>query len=1417
MRARTRVALTAWERVIGVGGLGLALALLAAAAPAAGAGAQWEWWAGADRDGHQGQPVTVRCHFLTGDVQLFPEAGTRVEFRHPSGATFSFEMGEHAEPHWYERRHQYRVRIGFSGRIPASMPPGDYAMAFALVGHDQHGDPAGPFECQASSRFAVLESASPATLSATGREPVKVMVGRTYEFAVTVLGGTSSGVGLEAETSLTLDDGDGVTYVARLAQETWVSRGEPATLRFEAAEIPGPMQPGAYVPTLHLVGVPSSPAPNSAVLPLTSHPVTVTVPNDAPSLGYYANGIFPYRVVPDSVVVFEFRVLNLAKQNSALLDTSTTLVLDDGAGAIHAAALDGPMRIGPKEQATLRFAAERVPAAMALGRFPPTVHLRGTDITGAPYAQSYAMAYNKVSVVEYVPPALGISGVPGSISPDWVVQAEALGFRVTLVNPNQADITLDGRSILELPGMGHGASLSGPVYIEAGKQVVAVFTTERIAPTAIGPCTPRLTLVGDDFKGDPYECTIDLHDNVVTVRANGQGLGEAHDLPIHPARPSSQCAYPIDVYVENTSGDAIELDTDTRIEVYHASGARAAGALPEPVTIPPHSVCNLLFQSPYVSFAELPVGDYSPTLVLSGTRAGRPYSQALEVAASVSVKDTFGSVIGAGVIPDLLVASEGGTWLEDSMAGFGHETQILRIELQEVTPDLVQMDLRRDLLNDLWIDGGENWAIMWSEGASRRRKPLFLTPGPAAEWGKAYAVKLRAMAATPPASGGGGVSGAVNTRFRVIFDQSPSLSIDNVAASTPTLTVGEPFEVEVHVSNPKDYTIPMVHDDGEATGLLFTGPGGEDASAAFEVTTLTPVATVEAQSTAVLRFEVLPTAQPVGGVIAIDPRVVSEAQFLEGDIPYEEATRSATVFGSAQEPSVVALITGDDIPPETAFEIVGTLGEGGWYTSSVTVRLVATDNVGGSGVEATYYRVTPGGNWTPYAGAFTIGSEGEALVEAYSVDVAGNVEAPPQTLGLRIDTTPPALVVPADVMAEQSGVNGTSVDVGQASATDNLDPSPVVSDDAPALFPLGDTFVTWRAVDAAGNTTMAPQVVTVVNVIPVVDVGPDVALDEGQSLKGECSFLDPGGTSWGAEIDYDDGFADPSRTLSQPRFAFAHTFLDDGVCHVKATITDEHGAIGDDTLIATVANVAPTVGAILAPVEPIEVNAPIEPSATFTDPGALDTHVARWAWGDGLTSPGTVDETEGSIDGRHSYASPGVYTLTLNVFDDDRGEGESHFRYLVVYDPSGGFVTGGGWIPSPKGAYAPDPALTGKASFGFVAKYKKGANVPSGETEFQFRVADLHFHSLGYQWLVVSGPKAQFKGTGTINGGGDYGFLLTAIDGDRKEPVRADRFRIKIWDRGAEEVVYDNKMNEAEDGEASTGIGGGSIVVHKAK
>ena len=277
---------------------------------------------------------------------------------------------------------------------------------------------------------------------------------------------------------------------------------------------------------------------------------------------------------------------------------------------------------------------------------------------------------------------------------------------------------------------------------------------------------------------------------------------------------------------------------------------------------------------------------------------------------------------------------------------------------------------------------------------------------------------------------------------------------------------------------------------------------------------------------------------------------------------------------------------------------------------------------------------------------------------------------------------------------------------------------------------------------------------------------------------------------------------------------------------------DDAYLINDKGLIVAESNVgavvlgaiseAPVVGAISAN-DPVAKGSPVSVSAAFRDADTSATHTAVWSWGDGSSSsPGVVSETAGSgnASGSHAYSAAGVYTVSLKI-TDSAGLSAQISRDVVVYDDSAGYVTGGGWFMSPMGAFKQDFTLIGRATFGFVSKYQKGATVPTGNTEFQFQAANLNFHSDQYDWLVVAGARAQYKGTGTINGQGSYKFLLTAIDGDINGKPGQDRFRIKIWyyDSNFQQdvVVYDNQIDSNTEGGLTDGtlLGGGSIVIHQ--
>jgi sRNA-binding protein len=428
---------------------------------------------------------------------------------------------------------------------------------------------------------------------------------------------------------------------------------------------------------------------------------------------------------------------------------------------------------------------------------------------------------------------------------------------------------------------------------------------------------------------------------------------------------------------------------------------------------------------------------------------------------------------------------------------------------------------------------------------------------------------------------------------------------------------------------------------------------------------------------------------------------------------------------------------------------------------------------------------SPQGFWTVVQDGETPGFQWGRII--WNTEPEGN--EPPGT----------AIVVEARASDTEAGLGGQTF-------------QPIVNGE---LFSTSGRFIEVRVTLKASSGGVSPILSDIrilsTSLLPTVSSGGPYTVNEGSAVMLTASGSDPEGEVLAYEWDLDNNgsFETPGQSVT-----FLATGLDGPSSQtVSVRVTDSGNLSATDQTTVDVLNVAPTVAAISAPIVPVQVNTSVNTSANFTDPGTPDTHTAVWDWGDSSTSPGAVIESNGSgsVTGGHIYTTLGVYTVLLTVTDDDGGFDNEALQYIVVYDPNGGFVTGGGWINSPAGAYIPDPSLTGKATFGFVSKYQKGANVPTGNTEFQFHVANMNFKSTSYDWLVIAGTKAQYKGTGTINGAGEYKFMLTAIDGS------PDKFRIKIWDKATGEVIYDNQLGESDNADPTTALQGGSIVIHKAK
>ncbi|GFO64438.1 HYR domain-containing protein [Geomonas paludis] len=101
---------------------------------------------------------------------------------------------------------------------------------------------------------------------------------------------------------------------------------------------------------------------------------------------------------------------------------------------------------------------------------------------------------------------------------------------------------------------------------------------------------------------------------------------------------------------------------------------------------------------------------------------------------------------------------------------------------------------------------------------------------------------------------------------------------------------------------------------------------------------------------------------------------------------------------------------------------------------------------------------------------------GTTVVTWFASDAAGNIGSAKQNVTVQ-DTTAPVVTAPAAVVVEATAPN-SPVTIGTASATDAVGVKEITSD-APALYPVGTTVVTWTARDEAGNASTAKQSVTV--------------------------------------------------------------------------------------------------------------------------------------------------------------------------------------------------------------------------------------------------------------------------------------------------------------------------------------------------
>jgi len=190
---------------------------------------------------------------------------------------------------------------------------------------------------------------------------------------------------------------------------------------------------------------------------------------------------------------------------------------------------------------------------------------------------------------------------------------------------------------------------------------------------------------------------------------------------------------------------------------------------------------------------------------------------------------------------------------------------------------------------------------------------------------------------------------------------------------------------------------------------------------------------------------------------------------------------------------------------------------------------------------------------------------GETIVTWTATDIVGNTSSTEQKV-IVVDTTAPDLTIPEDQIVEATSIEDTLVEIGEAEAYDITGISSITNN-APEMFSLGSTVVTWVSIDSNGNATTFEQTITIVDTIPPsIFVPADIV---AEAVDPVLNFIELGGAT-----TYDHVGIESVTNDKPDSFSFGDTT-------VTWTAVDTSGNISTGTQLVTIVDT--TIPEIVAP------------------------------------------------------------------------------------------------------------------------------------------------------------------------------------------------------------------------------------------